>query len=315
MRLIDVELVSKRLQQLVDEISQADKLDYYDRLRAFKRFCDDEPVLAHCLVQLPRASFHFKQLAYIEKIWPAGEESYAKRWAAISEVVDAEPSAGLPKIKNSGLGDLLEESLPRFTRLFVVPFCNYLVHQLESSSTMLSILLRYKRWAEWFEAGWLRDIYSARGEAGLDQDLRRFLFESGIDYPFSQPDSPGGRVDIIAGLETDDPLVLEVKIWDSDKGYKENRCRDGLRQAMDYATKYGKDKGYVVVFNLDTKPLVFVSPNNTDEWPPRIEHGNRTYYFIDVDVAEQSKPVSKRDKGKLVEINKVQLADLIAPTS
>ena len=110
-------------------------------------------------------------------------------------------------------------------------------------------------------------------------------------------------------------LVLEVKIWDSGKDYKENRCCDGLRQVMDYAAKYGKDRGYVVVFNLDTKPLVFVSPDNADEWPPRIEYSNRTYYFIAVDIAEQPKPVSQRDKGKPVKANEVQLSDLIAQTT
>lgn len=177
---------------------------------------------------------------------------------------------------------------------------------------MLYILLRYKRWVEWFEAERLRRIYSDDGEDSLDHDLRRFLFESGIDYPYSQPQSPGGRADIVAGLETDDPLVLEVKVWDSNKSYRENRCYDGLRQVMDYAEKYGKDKGYVVVFNLDPIPLEFVSPTNTDEWPPRLEHGSKTYYFIDVDIAEQTKPVSERDKGKPVKTNVVQLAELLS---
>lgn len=51
-----------------------------------------------------------------------------------------------------------------------------------------------------------------KGEDVLNRDLRRFLFESGIDYPFSQPRLPGSQVDIVANLETEDPLVLENKI-------------------------------------------------------------------------------------------------------
>jgi hypothetical protein len=177
---------------------------------------------------------------------------------------------------------------------------------------MLYILWRYKRWVAWFEAERLRKIYDRDGEDGLDRDLRRFLFESGIDYPYSQPQSPGGRADIVAELETDDSLVLEVKVWDSKKDYKEDRCRDGLRQVMDYADKYGKDKGYVVVFNLDPEPLEFVSPTDTGEWPPRLEHGSRTYYLIAVDIAEQTKPISQRDKGKPVKTNQVKLAELLS---
>jgi hypothetical protein len=137
------------------------------------------------------------------------------------------------------------------------------------------------------------------------------LFESGIDYPFSQPVSPRGRVDIVAGLETDDPLVLEIKVWDSNKGYKENRICDGLRQIMEYATKYGKDKGYVVVFNLDQEPLFFFDQTSKGEWPPRIEYGGRTYFFIDVHIAEKLKPISQQDKGKPVRVNEIYLSSLL----
>lgn len=42
-----------------------------------------------------------------------------------------------------------------------------------------------------------------------------------------------------------------------------------------------------------------------------IEHGNRTYYFIAVDIAEQRESASQRDKGKLVAVNKVQLSELV----
>jgi hypothetical protein len=308
MRLIYTERTLNRLQQLVDEISQASDLHYCDRLRAFKQFCDETHATHHCLAQLPRASYDFDWLNRSDK-WPLGDEGYAMRWDAISQIVDEGPS-GLSLIRRRGPTDY-KSALRNFTERFVKPLHNYLVDQLESSSTMIYILLRYKRWAEWFEAKRLRDLYKAEGETGLDRDLRRFLFESGIDYPFSQPESPGGRVDIAAGLETDDPLVLEVKIWDSDKNYKKNRCCDGLRQVMDYATKYGKDRGHVIVFNLDPEPLVFVSPISTDEWPPRIEYGNMTYYFIALDIAEQTKPVSQRAKGKPVKTHKVILAELI----
>lgn len=179
---------------------------------------------------------------------------------------------------------------------------------------MLYVLLRYKRWAEWFEAVHLREMYEASGKDGegkLDESIRRFLFESGIDYPFSQPASPRGKVDVVAGLETDNPLVLEIKVWDSSKNYKENRLRDGLRQVIEYATKYCKDRGHVVVFNLDEEPLSFVNQPNKGEWPPHIEHGGRTYFFVDVHIAEKSKPISQQDKGKPVRVNEINLVTLL----
>lgn len=308
---IHTDRIRNRLDQLITELVNTGSLVYYDRLRAFRQYCDSTPALASCLAQLPQAHCDFRiHMQDLANQWPESEAGYAFRWDAINQAVD-----GHSKDKDLILFCPLlhfhssHDAYGHFTGLFVVPLYHYLIDQLEASSTMLYLLLRYKRWAEWFQAERLREDYRKSGEDALDTDLRRFLFESGIDYPFSQPHSPGGRADVVAGLETDDPLVLETKVWDSKKGYKENRVRDGLRQAMDYAAKYGKDKGYVAVFNLDPDPLVFVGGTDADEWPARIERG-RTYYFIEIDIAEQAKPVSQRDRGKPVKRNEVQLAKL-----
>lgn len=311
MKLTYTERVIKRLEQLTSEVLHASNLDFYDRLRAFKRFCDGTAAIAYCLDQLPKVPYpldsHWRD---IRDQWPDGEKGYAIRWDAITQMVDSGP-ARVQHVWLNLWGGKEVEALPRITQLFIAPIYNYLVDQLETSNSMLYILLRYKRWAEWFEAEQLRKSYCAEGEIGLDRSLRRFLFESGIDYPYSQPDSPGGRVDIVAGLETDEPLVLEVKVWDSSKKYGENRCRDGLRQVMDYASKYGKDKGYVVVFNLDPEALTFTGQDDAKGWPPRIEYGNKTYYFMDVNIAEQQKPISQQDKGKPVKTNEVRLVDIV----
>jgi hypothetical protein len=304
--------IRNRLEQLINEICNAHVQVYYDRLREFKHYCDITPVLASCLAQLPQASYDFGvDWRDLPDRWPSGEAGHAYRWDAINQAVD-----GWSDKKDLIFAQLLvptREGYARFTEMFVIPLYNYLVHQIEFSSITLYLLLRYKCWAEWFEVKRLRQIYSDEGETGLDRDLRRFLFESGIDYPFSQPHVPRGQVDIVAGLETGDPLVSEVKVWDSAKNYKVDRVCDGLRQVMYYATKYGKDRGYVVVFNLDPEPLVFEGETDTDRWPARTERGGRTYYFIAIDIIpEYVKPVSKRDKGKPVKTNEVQLAELWA---
>jgi len=308
-KLVYIDQIHNRLSQLFIEIANASFPNYYDRLRDFKNYCERTPVLKHCLAQLPQACYDLKRIQ-TESQWPGGEGSYALQWDAISQIVDGGPGLVHSALRNL-TGGMKEYDLPKITEIFVRPIYDYLVYQLGISNTMLYILLRYKRWVEWFEAERLRKVYNCDGEDGLDRDLRRFLFESGIDYPYSQPHSPSGRADIVAELETDAPLVLEVKVWDSNKDYKENRCRDGLRQVMDYTTKYGKDRGYVVVFNLDPVPLEFVSPQSTGERPPRLEHGSETHYFIAFDIAEQEAPASERDKGKPVKTNMVQLAELL----
>ncbi len=316
MLVVYTERLLDRLAQLVDEIQAAcySGLDYYDRLREFKRFCDDSPIFANYLGQLPQAQYDFTvDWREMPNKWPAGQAGYGLRWSAIRQMVDGGPH----KVDEAWLhlsSREQEAGLRKVTELFVLPIYHLLVDQAKSSSTMLYSLLRYKRWAEWFETTELRGMYRANGDAGersLDQSLRRFLFESGIDYPFSQPASPRGKVDVVAGLETDDPLVLEIKVWDSSKRYRENRVRDGLRQAMKYASQYGKDKGHIVVFNLDEKPLSFTNQSNKSEWPPRVECGGRAFYFIDVHIGEQTKPISGQDKGKQVRVNEINLANLL----
>lgn len=313
--------ILNRLEQLYREVTQANIIDYQDRLQAFKEYCEQTPVIANCLALLPDTTIDIFDTNWIQRegTWPNNDGGYAVRWNAIKQmVVDPRGAekASMPLIVKNFVNDHNSAFL-EITRLFVNPIFNYLTDHIRASSAMLYLLLRYKRWAEWFMVGMLCDMYSqasktGHGEDALDENLRHFLFENGIDFPFSQPASPGGKVDIIAGLETDDPLVLEVKIWDSDKKYGEDRVRDGLRQAMDYADKYGKDRGYVVVFNLDQEPLEFESPDDSDEWPARLDHGGKTYYFITVNIGEQTKPVSQRSKGKPVKTNIVKLDELVA---
>lgn len=322
MRLVYTDRLIGRLSQLANEVLASTITDCHDRLRAFKSYCEETPGVASLLSCLPTASLDMQGVDWFhmerDGNWGEGTEGYAQRWYAIKWMVTE--SRGVEKTRDriaTCFGTRRNTAPPpHIARLFVVPLYNYLAHQLEGAGETVHILLRYKRWAEWFEAERLREIYTLSGErggeTGLDRDLRRFLFESGIDYPFSQPRSPGGQADIVAQLDTDDPLVLEVKVWDSSKGYGENRVRDGLRQAMQYADSYGKDSGYVVVYNLDREPLAFISLVSTEEWPPRLEVGGQTFYFIDVHIAEQTEPVSQRGRGQRVATHRIRLADLLS---
>jgi hypothetical protein len=310
MKQVFTERTILRFNQLLAGLYNASPYDYYDRLRAYKEYCEQVPALAQCLSSLPEAYYDFQiDWREIESNWPGGAASYATRWSAIKQLVEPGPKGvSLAWDQMPDKGKTLIHT--RIVEMFVQPLHDFLLDNVAASGTLLYLLLRFTRWAEWFESVQLRTLYEEDGEDGLDISLRQFLFESGIDYPYSQPASPGGEADIVAQLETDDPLVLEVKVWDSNKGYRDNRIRDGIRQVMDYAIKYGKDRGYVIVFNLDAIPLVFVG-QSPGEWPARIELGDRTYFFIAVHIGGQKAPVSQRDKGKLVAVHEVRLADLL----
>jgi hypothetical protein len=309
------ERISNRIAQLFNELQASCDigLDFYDRLRELHSFFVTTTEINAIIQALPEAKHDFTiDWRNIPDYWPSGAKGYAIRWDAIDQMVIGGPSKVDEAEFQISKGSQAEGYL-KLCEIYVLPLTNYILSHLEFSGSVLHILLRYKRWAEWFQATELRDMYSSSsgGEKALDENLRMFLFESGIDYPFSQPASPGGRVDVLAGVETQDPLVLEIKVWDSSKGYRENRVRDGFRQAIEYASKYGKDCGYIAVFNLDEHPVAFLGTEEADQWPSRINYSGRTYYFIDIQIAERIKPISTQDKGKAVRTVQISLRELL----
>jgi hypothetical protein len=97
-----------------------------------------------------------------------------------------------------------------FVEVVVDPLVTYVEDRIEEGSAVLGLLLRYKRLVEWFDRARLYGLAkddTRRGEDEVDADLRRFLLDRGIDFPFSQPESPTGKVDVVAGLDSPDPRL------------------------------------------------------------------------------------------------------------
>jgi len=164
----------------------------------------------------------------------------------------------------------------------VEPLTEYLQERIGEASDVLYLLERYVRRVEWFEQDRLWTAYeadTAHGEAIYDKDLRRFLFDQGIDYPFSQPRSASGEADVVASLDEDDPLVCEMKLYDGEK-YSKAYLAKGVHQAVGYARDYGKSSGYLVIVNLSKKHLRLPSDGETNEWPPRIDVGGITVFLF-----------------------------------
>lgn len=194
-----------------------------------------------------------------------------------------------------------------FLEQFFVPFYDYLDQHIEEYSNVLYVLEKFKLRSEWFERARLKGLYdsdTAHGEAILDRELRRFLFDNGIEYPFSTPASPSGRADIIANLHTADPVVIEVKLFDA-----ESRGRayiaQGFRQITEYASDYHKDIGYLVIYNIVDKELKFTL-KCTDK-PPRIHLGDKTIFIIAIDIFHDVLPASERPKLEVYEIKENEL--------
>ncbi|MBM4429864.1 MAG: hypothetical protein FJ026_05870 [Chloroflexi bacterium] len=139
-----------RLGQLVTEVETAcnSGLDYFDRLREFKRFCDKTPALAQIVGQLPQIPYDFNvDWRELPSRWPGGKEGDGMRWDAIRQMVDGGPQ----RVDSAWLQLPVRtehEGLQKLTELFVIPIHHVLVDQLNAASSMQYALLRFKRWAE-----------------------------------------------------------------------------------------------------------------------------------------------------------------------
>lgn len=180
-------------------------------------------------------------------------------------------------------GSSARENCDSFKERFVSPLIDYLHDHLDSISQTLYILQKYKHRTEWFTRKELRAKYKNANklfEDLLEDDLRLFLFDQGIDYPFSTPKSASGRADIVSLIDTEDPLVLEIKIFDSEKGYRKERIVSGFTQIVKYANDYHKDTGYLIVFNMDNLEIEVMGHETDNKWPNRYIFNGKTFYII-----------------------------------
>ena len=194
------------------------------------------------------------------------------------------------------------------TQVLVDPLIQYFQERLGTESDILYVLERYTRAVRWFDQAGLYEAYQSdtrRGEKLYDRHLRRFLFEQGIDNPFSQPESPTGKADIVtAGRDGGLDLVCEVKLFDGDNKDVAYLAQ-GVHQAFQYAQDHGRATAYLVIFNLTDQTLRLPDDDGID-WPPRLQVGNVTVYLVTV----QAMPLgsaSKQGKAKPRHITREQL--------
>lgn len=194
---------------------------------------------------------------------------------------------------------------------YISPIIYFLHDILDKSNSTIYLLEKYKKRTEWFTKKELFERYdnaTKNYEQILEDDLRLFLFDQGIEYPFSTPTSASGRADIIGQIETDNPLVVEIKIFDRKKGYGKDRIKDGFTQIVDYANDYGKDIGYLVIYNMDKAELNLNFSEKNKIFPPRIIFNNKTFYFIIIK-SGKNKSASKAGKIEEIEILEKELTD------
>lgn len=256
-----------------------------------------------------------KQTANRDFDWPARtEEGKATLvWALMRHLAEnfdqSEWRGMLMCFYSSNFSDACREMTERvFSALF-----DFLSERVGEDSNVLYVLDRYVRRVEWFDREALHVEYmqhTRRGEDVYDRDLRKFLFSEGINMPFSQAKSASGLSDVLTDLDTEDPLVCEVKLFDAD-GHGKRDIGAGLNQVVQYAHDYRKTSAYLVIINLSGRALELPTDGESGTLPRFIDLAGVRTYLIPVR-ALPTASASKLGKASPVTVTR---DDLMNPDS
>ncbi|MDE0269024.1 MAG: hypothetical protein OXI96_08320 [Acidimicrobiaceae bacterium] len=299
-----------RLQQRKNRVYRTDAQHYKTELQLFLQFLNKNTYLNALLCTLnatEEADFEeWKETDGKSRniTFPPSETTRAKLCFGILKecAYDPEEHAAIRWAGRFSHEHNLNEMLGDLNEAVLEPFVNFLDDRIDDTGNVLYLLQRFKLKTEWFRQQELRQTYfcnTASGERNLDRVLREALFDGGVDFPFSQPNSPSGRADVINLDDADDPLVLEVKVFDPDQGRGKNHLRQGFHQVLRYANDYQQNVGYLVVFNCSGNQLVWPSNSSDSEFPPRIVHDDKTFFLLSIDIGTNRKSASKeRPSGR-----------------
>lgn len=205
------------------------------------------------------------------------------------------------------------ESIEAIREIFIEPFYEYVDESLDDQRAMMAVLMRYKHRSEWFNREKLYELSKREraAEKYLTLDLYSFLYDQGIDFSI-EPSSISGEVDLIAAQGTDDPLLLDAKVFDGDSRGK-NYIRKAFNQIYTYSNQYSEPFGYLVIYKTCEKDLKFSLKTNCHI--PTLTHNHKTFFFITIDIYPHPKPVSQRSPIRATEITEEDLVEILVDTT
>jgi len=150
----------------------------------------------------------------------------------------------------------IHEAIEAIREIFVEPFYEYIDENLDDRRAMLALLMRYKHRSEWFqrEKLWEYSKIERRAEKALALDLYSYLYDQGIDFVI-EPSSITGEIDLIASQDTDDPVLLDAKVFDGE-GRGKSYIRKSFNQIYTYTQQYNEPFGYLVIYKTCERAVI-----------------------------------------------------------
>ncbi len=290
-----------------------------DEIRFFCSYVRSTPPLSQIVDRLqalpltPSRDQWASDLKSLGNSYKSEEERAAYFWFFLSQQCqDVIRAAQL--IHSSRLGDgSLAGDVRAIWECILDPLYRYLDDQLDRGTEALDLLERYVRRVEMFTG---KDLFlrykadSARSEETLTDDLKLYLYDGGIECPIS-PKSSSGIADIGAELESENAILLEVKIVDPERQYGKGRVLDGVRQIAAYTRTYSKPMGYLVVFVVGNVRVHFADIKDGG-WPPAITHDGRKFFLVTVQMWGDTPSASISTPAKEIEVTSAELLAAIA---
>jgi hypothetical protein len=306
-----------QLRERYRQLFKASFMTYRREMEYFRKFILSVPALSAIVDNIQRSEpdldpdkWYAENFKFKEYDFPESEIGRAKFvWRIIERIALGELDAFQVSHVFPDRTSDINERMRLVTEQLIEPFVNFLEFRIGTESDILYLLDKVKRRIEFFDKGMLYSEYEAnerRREEVYDRYVRQFLFDQGVDYPFSQPRSASGEADIVSGLETDDPLVSEIKLYDGDS-YGVAYLAQGFNQAVHYAQDYGKTSAYLLVMNLSDQNLHVPSDEDGQIWPPRLHTAGVTVYIVVV----RAKPLPSASKHGKQTTKQISRDDLI----
>lgn len=209
-----------------------------------------------------------------------------------------------------GIGDGIEH--------YVEPLFDYLDEILDDRAELLTALLRFRQWAEWFGYARIAEVVAAEdrrvaehgGRRQVERRLQQLMFErlflDGVSLASEvsrEPDCGVGRPDFLFTF-MGRPVVTEVKLFPGSGGVP--GLGSGMGQLLTYMDTYQAASSYLVIFNTDPRGLRCGWAANHGGIP-LIQVGDKTAYVMVVAATGDDRSASERGPADPVVLSAADL--------
>lgn len=300
-----------KLQKRIRRLNSVDYKNFQVALKQFWGFLNKEPLLKGIEENLrAKCDYEFEDVEDLIKKGLFQSDGIVQReteskHAALSDCILRLLAASedgiiglLRQVKLELNTNDLNASLDFLQEVYLEPFYEYLDEHLDDEKAVIGMLQRYKQRTEWFRKNQvIADIGTK--ERKLQQNLYNYMHDQGVNFHL-EAESSSGRIDFIESQISDQPLLIEVKVFDNINRTKTNIIK-GFRQIYDYVKDYNESFGYLVIFKTGKKELKFLTEKSTSGIP-FAEYNHKTIFLLQVDLFDYEKPASQRGKIESVEI-------------